>query len=165
MMKRKEKKIYICTDRMDVNRIKRSLGLNEESEVVHLLHAPLERAGDKISEQRPGSFPEDEMPGAADFLLVAVDSQANELSDEVQPKLIGVPVRTMLLDGQGSIEKESTLLLDPRTPGVRCFLATRAEWTDEVLGSTGKRPGWRRTSSLKLAELRGKAINNRLTTL
>ena len=85
--------------RMDVNRIKRSLGLNEESEVVHLLHAPLERAGDKISEQRPGSFPEDEMPGAADFLLVAVDSQANELSDEVQPKLIGVPVGTMLLDG------------------------------------------------------------------
>ena len=84
---------------MDVNRIKRELSLNKKSEVVHLLHAPLERAGDKISEQRPGSFPEDEMPGTANFLLVAVEPQVNKLGDKIEPKLIGVSIGTMLFNG------------------------------------------------------------------
>ena len=94
---KKKTHLHMCS-RMDVNRIKRLLGLNEESEVVHLFHTTLERAGDKISKQRPGSFPEDKMPGTANFLLVTVDPQVDELSDEVQPKLVGVPVGTMLLD-------------------------------------------------------------------
>ena len=84
---------------MDVNRIKREWSLNKKSEVVHLLHTSLERAGDKIGEQRPGSFPEDEMPGTANFLLVAVEPQVNELGDEIEPKLIGVSIGTMLLYG------------------------------------------------------------------
>ena len=114
----KTQHIYICAGRMDVNRIKRELSSNKKSEVVHLLHTPLERAGDKIGEQRPGSFPKYEMPGTANFLFVAVEPQVDELGNKIQPKLIGVSVGTMFFNGQGGEEQESTLLLDPGTPGV-----------------------------------------------